>query len=175
MKTHTNLITPPKQPPNLSLHPTLNTLQPFHPLRRLFKRNTQTLGPHTRSSIVFRLPLRQLPFPTTVFNIIFTLRLVTPGDEDEVFGVEGGDNVFPVVEFDDVRIVVLFGTGEHVVLDCFEESGDGGCEGREGEGLFCSRVATDGDVLSFCNVLGTDFNANGDALQTSILRNRYGG
>ena len=169
MKTHTNLITPPKQPPNLSLHPTLNTLQTLHPLRRLFKRNTQTLSPHTRSSIVFRLPLRQLPFPATVFNIIFTLRLVTPGDEDEVFSVERGDNVFPVVEFDDVRVVVLFGTDEHVVLDCFEEGGDGGCEGGEREGLFCSSVATDGDVLSLCNVLGTDFNANRNALHISAL------
>jgi hypothetical protein len=55
------------------------------------------------------------------------------------------------------------------VLDCFKEGGDGGCEGREGEGLFCSSVPTDGNVLSLCNVLGTDFNANRNALHISAL------
>src|SRR5277367_4480722 len=169
-----NLITPPKQSPNLSLHPTLNTLQPLHPLRRLFKRNTQTLSPHTRRSIIFRLPLRQLPFPTTVFNVVFTFRLVTPGDEDEVFGVKSGDNVFPIVEFDDVRVLSLFRADKHVFLDCFEEGGDGGCEAGKGEGLFCSCVASDSDVFPLCNVLGTDFNANRDTL-TRQYYTRCGG
>ena len=62
-------------------------------------------------------------------------------------------------------VVFFFGFGEHVGLDRFKEGGDVGCEGGEGVSCLGSCISADGNVFSLCEILRTDFNANGNSLQ----------
>jgi hypothetical protein len=116
-KKRPNSITPPKQPPNQRLLPTLNTLQPCNPFLRLIKRNTKTLRTHTRSLLILRSRIRIILLTTPLLDGILTITIPTPGDQDDVFRVKSRDYVVPFGELDDVGIADLAGTRKHVGVD----------------------------------------------------------
>ena len=90
-------------------------------------------------------------------------------DENDVLGVESGDDVLPLLDLEAVLAERSLGLVVHVLLDGLEELGDLGGELGDGDGALLAGVAAGvrDDVLG--GVLGTELDAEGNTLELPVV------
>lgn len=97
------------------------------------------------------------------------------GDENDVLGVESGDNVIPLLDLEAVLAEGDFGLVVHILLNGLEKLGDLGGELGDGDGALLAGVAAGvaDDVLG--GILGTELNTKGNTLELPVVELPGGG
>ena len=101
---------------------------------------------------------------TPILNLILTNGILTPGQHSDALVVEGRNEIVPLLDDDSSSIELCLGLSEHIGLNLSEEGGDGGGESVEREIGLDSVVSSNGEGLTLLDVLGSDFESEGDSL-----------
>ena len=100
------------------------------PLSVAQKEYTNSLHPY--SGLYHPAPhLQRDPSSRPLLDRILTVWIFTPGNKHDILGIQCRNDIFPICEFDDMLIEFFLRSSKHVVLNCFEERGNIGCQRRK--------------------------------------------
>lgn len=103
--------------------------------------------------------------PTPILDIILTSLRLTPRNHNNILAIQRRNHIVPLRNGLNMRPVILFRSVEHVALDGGEEVGDGLTDVVERDGVLGAGIAAYGEGLVLGEVVGSDFEAEGDTLE----------
>ena len=106
---------------------------------------------------------------TSPFESIFTLTPLAPRHKKDVPVIQHGNDIIPVCELDNSRVVCVLCSNKHVVLDCLQQGRDDGGHRRKAASRLLAGVSSDGDIFSLGDIPRSDLNPYGNALIVSNL------